>query len=296
MARRYQRRGDDDDDGSARSGARPLWSGAVAFGIVSIPVRMFNAIREHGLHFHQISRADRRRIRYLKVAEGGSDEVPAEDIVKGYRLENGSYVVFDDDELERIAARRSQVIDIEAFVALDDIDPRFFDQPYYLVPANEAAGKPYRLLVDTIERNQRVGIARLVWHNKEHLVAIRGIAGILCLETLHYQDELVDPDRFTGSRSTRAPSTREAKMADQLVASMDARFEPGHYHDEHLERLRQAIARKAKGKTLLLEEAETDDDQGKVLDLMEALRRSVDRSKARKGHAPAHGKRGRHAG
>ena len=295
MAQRHQRR-DSSDDGE-RSRARPLWSGAIAFGIVSIPVRMFNAIREHGLHFHQISRADRRRIRYLKVAEGSAEEVPAEDIVKGYRLKDGSYVVFGDEELERIAARRSQVIDIEAFVALEDIDPRFFDQPYYLVPADEAAAKPYRLLVDTIERNQRVGVARLVWHNKEHLVAIRGIAGTLCLETLHYEDELVDPDRFTGTRSGRAPTTREEKMADQLVASMDARFEPGHYHDEHLERLRQAIARKAKGKTLVLEEAETGDEDGKVLDLMEALRRSVDRSKARKGHGGgARAKRGRHAG
>ncbi|MBA3697386.1 MAG: Ku protein [Planctomycetes bacterium] len=273
-----------DDDEEASFNRRPVWSGTVSFGIVAIGVKMFTAVRDHDIHFHQISRHDRKRIRYLKVAEGTTDEVQGKDIVKGYRIANGSYVTFDAEELERIAARRSKVIEIESFVDLAGIDSRHFNRPYYLLPADDAAGKPYHLLVQALSQSNRVGIARMVMHNKESLVALRSIDGTLCLETLHFSDEIVDPDTLRRSRKTPAVGSRELKMAEQLIDSLSAPFEPAAYRDAHLERLRAAIQRKAKGKTLLLDEPQAEDGDGKVLDLMEALRRSVARSRS---HAPA---------
>lgn len=285
MPRRSQRQDPDDDhDDGAR---RPVWSGAVSFGIVSIAVKMFPAVRDHDLHFHQISRRDRKRIRYLKVAEGSADEVPAEDIVKGYQIANGSYVTFDSDELERIAARKSRIIEIDAFVDLAEIDPRHFNRPYYLLPGDDAAGKPYHLLVEALARSNRVGIAQMVMHNKEYLVALRSIDGTLCLETLHFSDEIVDPDDLRRARKLPTVGARELRMADQLITSLSAPFAPASYRDSYLERLRAAIQRKAKGKTLLLDEPEAEPEEGKVLDLMEALRRSVERTRGRAKAKPA---------
>lgn len=280
-ARIHSRRRRQDDDEEAGSSRRPVWSGSVSFGIVSIAVKMYPAIRDHDLHFHQISRRDRKRIRYLKVAEGSAEEVPNEDIVKGFQIPNGSYVTFDPEELERIAARKSRVIEIEAFVALAEIDPRHFNRPYYLLPADEQAGKPYHLLVEALARSERVGIAQMVMHNKEYLVALRSISGSLCLETLHFADEIVDPDDLRRARRNPAIGARELKMADQLIASLSAPFEPTAYRDTYLERLRAAIQRKAKGKTLLLDEPQVEEEDGKVLDLMEALRRSVERTRGK---------------
>ncbi|HEX3132244.1 MAG TPA: Ku protein [Planctomycetota bacterium] len=298
MARKNHADRTDEDDGDGQS-RRPVWSGSVSFGMVSIGVRMFPAVREHAVHFHQISRRDRKRIRYLKVADGETEEVAADDIVKGYQIANGSYVTFDAEELERIAARKSKMIDIDAFVDLAEIDPRHFNRPYYLLPADEQAGKPYHLLVEALARSNRVGIAQMVMHNKEYLVAVRSIAGTLCLETLHFADEIVDPDDLRRLRKLPAVGARELKMADQLVASLSSSFTATAYHDTYLERLRSAIQRKAKGKTLLLDEPEDEADDGKVLDLMEALRRSVARTRSgakEKSTVKSAARKRRHAG
>lgn len=290
---------DDDDAADTGKGRRPVWSGSISFGMVNIAVRMFPAVRSHDVHFHQISRSGRKRIRYLKVAEGETEAVPADDIVKGYRITNGSYVTFEAQELERIAARKSRMIDIEAFVALSEIDPRLFNRPYYLLPADEQAAKPYHLLVEALKRSDRVGIAQMVMHNKEHLVAVRSIADTLSLETLYFSDEIIDPHDLRRARKRPALGTRELTMADQLVASLSSSFSASAYRDTYQERLRSAIKRKAKGKTLLLDEPEDEVDDGKVLDLMEALRRSVDRSgsaRNRKQRATPRGRRRRKAG
>lgn len=283
-----------DDDEEGGSSRRPVWSGSVSFGIVSIAVKMYPAIRDHALHFHQISRHDRKRIRYLKVAEGSADEVASEDIVKGFQIPNGSYVTFDPEELERIAAHKSRFIEIDAFVALAEIDPRHFNRPYYLLPADDQAGKPYHLLVEALAHSDRVGIAQMVMHNKEYLVALRSIGGTLCLETLHFADEIVDPDDLPRARKNPAVGARELKMADQLISSLSSPFEPSAYRDNYLDRLRAAIQRKAKGKTLLLEAPEVEEEDGKVLDLMEALRRSVERSRG-KAKVKSQVRRGRKA-
>lgn len=291
-ARTKKRPHNDDEEKGGQEGPRrrPLWTGAVSFGIVTIPVRMFAAVRDHALHAHQISRTDRKRIRYLKVAEGTTDEVPASEIVKGYQISGGRYVVFDDEELDRLAARKTKLIEIDAFVPLAEIDPRFFDRPYYLFPTDDAADKPYRLLIEALERSERVGIAQMVMHGKEYLVALRTLDGILALETLHFADELVEPEQLQRLRRKPKLAERELEMADQLVASMSTAFQPTAYHDEYRDRLREAIKRKAKGKVITLEEPEVEEGDGKTIDLMEALRQSVQRSRKRQS-APAARKR-----
>jgi DNA end-binding protein Ku len=295
----------DADDEAAAPTQRPLWSGAVSFGIVAIAVQMFPAIREHGLHAHQISRGDRKRIRYLKVAEGGSDEVPAGDIVKGYLAPAGGYVTFTAEEMEKLAAERSARIDIAAFVELAAIDARLFDRPYYLAPGNDAAHKPFVLLIDALERSGKVGIARVVMHGKEHLAALRPLAGTLCVQTLHYADEILPAEAHALKGRAPAISAQESAMADQLVASLSAPFDAAAYPDEHLDRLRAAIQAKAKGGTLRIHESPDHADDGKVIDLVEALKRSLAEAK-RKGPAkrlppapapaPAHARKPGHAG
>ena len=254
--------------------ARPLWSGSLGFGIVSIPVRMFSAVRDRDIHFNQISRRQRKRIRYRKVVEGSSAEVPASDIVKGYAVESGRYVIFTAAELEALAARRSRVIDIERFVALEKIDPLYFEHPYHLLPG-EGGAKPYQLLVRVLRQSQRVGIARLILRSKEHLVAVRSIAGALAVQTLRYADEVIDPERIDGPLPRASLSEREQAMAGQLVDAMAGEFDPSNYQDEFRARLRKAIARKAQGGTIAVAAAEEDADEGKVLDLMAALKRSL---------------------
>jgi DNA end-binding protein Ku len=207
--------------------------------------------------------------------------VPASDIVKGYPVAEGRYVIFTADELAALAARKSRVIDIGLFVALADIDPLFFDRPYHLLP-QEAGVKPYRLLCEVLERQERVGIARMVMHNKEHLVAVRCIDDALVLQTLRFADEVLDPGAIEDPPPRPKLAARELAMAEQLVEAMSGDFVPGEHHDEFRDRLRKAIAQKARGKTLTVETDEGDADEGKVLDLMAALKRSLaDRGRRR---------------
>jgi DNA end-binding protein Ku len=271
---------DEEGDGIA-TGHRPQWSGTIGFGIVSIPVRMFSATRDQGIHFHQISRGDARRIRYRKVAEGRDEEVPAEDIVKGYRLPNGRYVILEQEELARLASRRSQHLEIEAFVDLAEVDPRHFARAYHLLPSGKQGARPYRLLSEALARSQRAGIAKLVLHNSEHLVAVRSLQGYLSLQTMHFLDELVDPRSLGTIPATPKVTAKEIEIAEQLIAGMSVPFDARDYRDEHVLRVRQAIKRKAQGRTLELDEPESAPDEGKVLDLMEALKRSVARVGAR---------------
>lgn len=261
---------------------RPLWSGSLAFGIVTIPVRLLAATRDHDIHFHQISRSDRKRIRYRKVAEGGTEEVPAEDIVKGYEVKPGQYVVFDDEELTKLAARKSRVIDIGSFVDLAEIDPLYFDRPYLIVP-DEQGEKPYRLLTQTLERTARTGVAQMVMHGKEHIVAVRSIGHRLYLHTLRFADEIVRPAAVaTGAKL----GDKELAMAERLIESMHEKFDPKSFVDDYRKRLQAAIARKAHGKTLAIEEEVEEPAADASGNLLEALERSLAAHGRRAGGAP----------
>ena len=252
-----------------------IWTGTISFGLVTVPVRAVSATRSR----------DGARIRYRKVSEQTGDEVPNEKIVKGYEVSPGQYVTVTDDEMKALAPKASRTIDIEDFVDLDRIDPIYFEQPYYLAPDPNSV-KPYRLLVDAMTDLRKVAIGRIVMRSKERLVAIRPYDGLLCLETMRYEDEVVPvADVVPPLEEDSAPADRELEMARQLVASLEADFEPDKYHDTYREELLSLIEKKAAGEEIV--ERPAAEEPGKVLDLMAALEASLARTKAGGGEAEA---------
>jgi DNA end-binding protein Ku len=214
-----------------------------------------------------------------RVSEQTGEEVPYDRIVKGYEVEPGRYVMVEPDEIAALKPTASRMIEIEDFVDLADIDPVYFEQPYYLIPDKDAA-KPYQLLVDVMEQEQKVAIGRFVMRSKESLVAIRPLDGVLCLETMRYHDEVLAPDRDQPlPEPANEPSVREIEMARQLVATLSTTFDPEKYRDEYREELLALIDKKAAGEEIITHAA--PEEPGKVLDLMAALEASLARSGAR---------------
>ena len=254
-----------------------IWTGSISFGLVAVPVRLVSATRSHDVRFHQLDPDTNSRIRYRRVSEASGDEVPREQIKKGYEFAPGQYVTVEPDEMDALAPKSTKAIDIEDFVDLADIDPVFFEQPYYLVPDKETV-KPYRLLVETMTEMGKVAVGRFVLRSKEHLVAIRPVEGVLCLEMMRYADEVVAPSELEGIPGEKTEVTdRELKMAKQLVDSLAAEFEPDKYHDEYREQLQELLEKKAKGEEIIVEPAA--EEPGEVVDLMAALEESLARSK-----------------
>jgi DNA end-binding protein Ku len=263
---------------------RSIWSGAISFGLVSIPVKLYNAVTKKSVSFNQLDRRDQARIRYRKVNAGTGDEVPDDEIVKGYEVSKGRYVVVDPDELEPFLPSATHSIDLEEFVALDEIDPIFFDSAYYLAP--DKVLKPYALLVKAMEEAGRVAIGRFVMRNKQYVAAVRAVDGRLLLSTMTYADELVDPktiDEFSGLDEIDV-SDRELAMASQLVESLTGAFEPERFRDEYREQVLDLIEKKAAG-----EEFEVPVPAATapaVVDLMAALEASVEAAKEARGRHP----------
>jgi DNA end-binding protein Ku len=254
-----------------------IWTGSISFGLVTVPVRLVSATRSQDVRFNQLEAATGSRIRYRRVSEQTGEEVPNDQIVKGYELENGHYVVLDNDELAALKPSASRMIEIEDFVDLSEIDPVYFEQPYYLVPDKDAA-KAYRLLSRVMEDENKVAVGRFVLRSKEALVAIRPIDGMLCLETMRYADEVLAPDRELVD-SQPEPSERELEMARQLVDTLSGEFDPEKYHDEYREEVLALIDRKAAGEEIVAPAAA--EEPAKVLDLMAALEASLARTGAK---------------
>ena len=271
-----------------------IWTGTISFGLVTVPVRAVSATRSRDVRFNQLEESTGARIRYRKVSEQTGDEVPNEKIVKGYEVSPGQYVTVTDDEMRALAPKASRTIDIEDFVDLDRIDPIYFEQPYYLAPDPNSV-KAYRLLVDAMTDLRKVAIGRIVMRSKERLVAIRPLDGVLCLETMRYDDEVVPVDDVIGPLEEGSePAERELEMARQLVASLEADFEPTKYHDAYREELLSLIDKKAAGEEIV--ERPSAEEPGKVLDLMAALEASLARTKragsgAETASAPASARR-----
>ena len=250
--------------------ARAIWSGAISFGLVNIPVKLFSAV-------------SRKRVR------GDGEEVPYEQIVKGYEIGPDRYVTITPEELESLEPQKTRTIDIEDFVDQEGIDPMFYDHPYYLAPDTGAA-KAYRLLVDAMEQSGKVAIARVVLRSKEHLVAIRPREGVLAMETMLFADEVVAPeslDELAADGEVKT-SDRELAMAKQLIESLTSEFEPEKYRDEYRDRVLDLIERKAQGETVVIEAPA--EEPKKVPDLMAALEASIAASKGpapKKKRAPA---------
>jgi len=276
----------------ARSGhtvvmPRAIWSGSISFGLVNIPVKLYNAVTRKSVSFNQIDRRTGARIRYRKVSAADETEVPNEEIVKGYELPSGEYVLIDDDELASLDPEAVRTIDIEEFVDLAEIDPIYYDAAYYLAP-DKATVKPYALLAEAMERTQKVGIARFVMRSKQYLAALRPKDGKLLLSTMVYADEINDPTEISeldGIEDVEL-SDREVTMAEQLIASLSGPFEPERFEDTYRNRVLELIERKAAGETEVVP-APQPVTADKVVDLMAALEASVAAAKESRKRHPA---------
>jgi DNA end-binding protein Ku len=264
---------------------RAMWSGAISFGLVNIPIRLHNAVSRKSVHFNQIDTRTGARIQYRKISAADGEEVPSEQIAKGYQLSSGEYVLVGDDELAALDPDATRSIDIEQFVELDEIDPIYYDAAYYVAP-DKAAAKPYALLTRAMEEQNKVAIARFVMRSKQYLAALRPQDGVLVMSTMVYADEVNDPNELLdGERVTEAEvSDRELKMASQLVESLTEPFEPERFEDTYRNEVLDLIDRKAAGEEIVA--APTPVAEDKVVDLMAALEASVRDAKAARGRHP----------
>jgi DNA end-binding protein Ku len=263
--------------------ARAIWSGAISFGLVNIPVKLYSAVSKKTVRFHQLDAESGQRIRQQRINPESGEEVPYEQIIKGYEIGPDRYVTITPDELESLEPQKTRTIDIEDFVELDEIDPIFYDHPYYLAP-DTGAGKAYRLLLDAMQEAGKVAIARVVIRSKENLVAIRPHGGVLTMETMLFADEVIPPDSLEELSATdgdQKTSKRELDMAQQLIDSLTSEFEPEKYHDEYRERVLDLIERKAQGETVVIEAP--PEEPKEVPDLMAALEASIASAKSPKG-------------
>jgi DNA end-binding protein Ku len=264
-----------------------MWTGAISFGLVTVPVKLYSAVSRKTVRFHQLNSKTGVRIQQRRVDPSTGDEVAYEDIVKGFELAPDRYVVIEGDELDALDPKKTRTIDIEEFVELSDVDPIFYDHPYYLAPAAGGA-KPYRLLLDAMRDTGRVAIARVVIRSKEQLVAIRPMGDVLAMSTMVFADEVIDPatiDDIPGADDVEVRD-REVDIAKQLVESLSSEFEPGKFRDTYRDEVLALIERKASGEEIAVQPAR-DEAAEPVPDLMAALRASLDAVRAGDGDEPA---------
>lgn len=263
--------------------ARAIWTGSLSFGLVNVPVALFTATQERSIRFNQLQAGTSDRVRSKRVNERTGDEVPYHDVVKGYDLGGGEYVVLTPEEVASVAPGRSRTIDVSAFVDLSAIDPIYFDRPYYLAPPAKGAGKgaerAYALLREAMMQASKVALATFVMREKQYLVAIRPRPDALVLETLLYADEVRDPLEEIDTLPVEAEWTpRELEMATLLIDSMTTEWQPGQYHDTYRERLEQLIEQKRSGSVVALEPQAPEG--APVVDLLRALEASLRATRA----------------
>ena len=255
--------------------ARAIWSGSISFGLLNVPVKLYSAVARRNIALREIRDSDSARIKHRRVAEGTDEEVPYENIVKAFEITPGQYVPISKDEIGALAPEKTRAIDVQDFVDLEEIDPIYFDSPYYLGPA-DGAEKAYSLLAKALQDSGKVAIARFVFRNKEHLAAIRAGAGVLTLTTMRFADEVVSPEELDDVLPEKTPKVnkKEQEMAEQLIDSLSTDFKPSAYRDEYREQLMALIERKAEGKEIVAPEAE-EPQATKAPDLMAALEQSI---------------------
>jgi DNA end-binding protein Ku len=254
---------------------RSIWTGAISFGLVTVPVKLYSAVQRKSVRFHQLSGKTGVRIQQKRVDPTTGDEVPYEEIVKGFEIAPDQYVLIEPSELEALDPKKTKTIEISDFVALDEIDPIFYDHPYYLAPAAGGA-KPYRLLYEAMQETRRVAIAKVVIRQKENLVAVRPMeGGVLGMSTMIFADEVVPPDRLDDLPGDVEASAQEVEMAKMLIDQLAADFEPGKYEDTYREEVLALIERKAEGKEIAVQPA-AEEEAAPVPDLMAALKASLD--------------------
>jgi DNA end-binding protein Ku len=260
-----------------------MWTGAISFGMVSVPVKLYSALNRKSVRFHQLSGKTGVRIAQKRVDPQSGEEVPYEDIVKGYEIAPDRYVVIEPGELETLQPKKTKTIEIEDFVELSEIDPVFYDHPYYLAPGPGGA-KPYRLLVEAMRETGKVAIARVVIRSKEQLVALRPMGDVLGMATMIFADEILPPERLDEVAEAGEIKTtkRELDVAKQLVDSLAGEFEPSRYSDTYRADVLALIERKAQGEKIAVQPA-PEEVAAPAPDLMSALKASLDAVRAREG-------------
>jgi DNA end-binding protein Ku len=269
---------------------RSIWTGAISFGLVTVPVKLYSAVNRKTVRFNQLNGKTGSRIAQKRVDASTGEEVAFEDLVKGYEIASDRYVVIEPSELESVQPEKTKTIDIEDFVDLQEIDPIFYDHPYYLAPGTGGA-KPYRLLLEAMRATNKVAIAKVVIRQKESLVAIRALQDhdVLEMATMLFADEVVDPERLDDIPEADDVKTneRELDIAKQLVESLSNDFEPGKYHDTYREAVLAMIEKKAAGEEIVVQEVE--EEAAPVPDLMSALKASLDAVRKTSGDGDADG-------
>jgi DNA end-binding protein Ku len=270
--------------------ARSIWSGSISFGLVNIPVKLFSAVKDKDVHFHMLHRVDGARVQQKLVCPADGKEVPRNEVVKGYEFAPDRYVTVQSEELEGLAPKASRTIEIQDFVNLVEIDPTYYDRPYYLAP-DKHSEKAYHLLVEAMARSQKVALARFVMREKEYLAALRpdGSSGILLLETMRFADEIT-PVREIESEAEidgggPKVSDRELSVAQQLIDSLTSEFEPEKYRDDYRDRVLTLLDQKVKGEEVVLPPA--PEEPSRVIDLVSALEASLAEAKQRKKETKA---------
>ena len=269
--------------------ARSIWSGSLSFGLVNIPVKLTTAVREERIAFHMLHDEDNVRLRQKMVCPRDGEEVHREHTVKGYEISPDHYVIIQESELEAIAPPSSRIIEIRDFVDLKDIDPVFYDRPYYLLPQANAE-KSYRLLVQAMQRTGKVGIAKFTMRAKEYLCALRPTEGLICLETMHFNDEVTaarDVEAVPhASKSGSDVDDRQLEVAKKLIESLSTSFKPEQYHDEYNQRVMELIQKKAHGEHIVATPHHAE-KQTRAGDLMAALEASLAKARGETASTPA---------
>jgi DNA end-binding protein Ku len=263
--------------------ARAIWTGAISFGLVTVPVKLYSALDRKSVRFHQLSGKSGVRVAQKRVDPQSGEEVPYESIVKGYEIAPDRYVVIEPGELEALEPKKTKTIEIEDFVELSQIDPVFYDHPYYLAPGPGGA-KPYRLLLEAMRETGRVAIARVVIRSKEQLVALRPMGDALGMATMLFADEVLPPERIDEIAEAAQVKTtrRELDVAKQLIESLAGAFQPDKYSDSYRQQVLALIERKAEGKQIAVQ-PEPEEVAAPAPDLMSALKASLDAVRARQG-------------
>jgi DNA end-binding protein Ku len=261
--------------------ARAIWSGSIGFGLVNVPVGLYSATEDKTVHFNQFQKGTDDRVRNKRVNEDTGKEVDYKDVVKGYDLGDGRHVIVTPEELEEVEPGKSSTIEITDFVEAADIDPVFYRKSYYLAPKTDDAAKPYGLLLQAMEKAGRIGIATFVMRGKQYLAAIRPHDRVLVLETMYFSDEVRDPaDELPSIPRKQRFSDREIKAAIGLIDSLTTDWKPANYADTYRDRVLQLVQAKGKGREVVTDHDE--EPSAEVVDLMEALRKSVEAAKSRK--------------
>ncbi|NUW46450.1 non-homologous end joining protein Ku [Nonomuraea rhodomycinica] len=267
---------------------RSIWKGAISFGLVTIPVKLFSATEQKDVAFHQVHREDGGRIRYKRVCTVDGEEVPYSDIAKGYELATGEMVVLTDEDFEDLPLSTSRRIDVLQFTPAEQIDPIYFAKAYYLEPDAQGA-KPYVLLRDALESSGQVAVVKVALRQRESLATLRVRDGVFVLETMLWPDEIRKPD-FEFLEEDIEVRPQELKMAESLITTMESDFDPTEYRDAYREALQQVIEAKVEGREVVAPQ-EAEEEGGPAVDLMAALRASVEAAKRERGGEPAKGRK-----